>query len=53
MPAMLDKPRCPNLIVQVADDEAYYWCNLNDHACSGEYSGEECEEYEDFLKESE
>ena len=48
-----EKPECPNLRVQVAGDEAYYWCLLNDHSCLIKYSEVECEEYEDFLKESE
>jgi len=48
-----EKPRCPNLIIQVRGDEMSYWCDLSDHPCSLEYNDEKCEEYEDYLKEQE
>ncbi|KKN64725.1 hypothetical protein LCGC14_0488570 [marine sediment metagenome] len=43
--------RCPELRVVRAGDEAYYWCNLSDHACEVEYNNSECEDYNEWLKE--
>ena len=54
------EPECPNLIhpryyVDPATDEGYegsYMCNLVDKYCLVEY-GNECEEYNNYLKEVE
>ena len=43
---------CPYLKRLRADDEVLYWCEF-DHPCIVEYNGEQCEEYNDFLKEIE
>ena len=47
------KPECPSLRKKAAGDETYYFCDINDHPCLVEYHDDECEEYNDFLMESE
>ena len=44
---------CYYLKKRPAGDEVYYWCDLDDHPCSKEYNDEECEEYNDQIKEKE
>ena len=47
------KEECYYLKKRPAGDEVYYWCDLDDHPCSKEYNDEECEEYNDQIKEEE
>ena len=47
------KEECYYLKKRPAGDEVYYWCDLDDHPCGVEYNDEECEEYNDQIKELE
>ena len=44
---------CYYLKKRCAGDEVYYWCDLSGAACGVEYNDEECEEYNDQIKEIE
>jgi len=50
MPGNLEP--CYYLKARQAGDEVYYWCELSDHPCQREYNNEECEEYNEYLKEA-
>ena len=47
-----EKPRCPNLKTVGAGDETQDFCELDDELCL-HVTGDDCEEYKDWLKEEE
>ena len=46
-----EKPRCPEVIRKQAGDESYDICGLNTKACLIEHGLNECDTYNEFLKE--